>query len=252
MFASAAPSADTLQTRFLAILPRIEGHARFQFQSIRCAVKKADYIAEAIAICWKWFVRLTARGKDGASFVSAMTSLAARHVKSGRRLCGQERARDVLSCTAQRRHGFTVESLPTTTRRFEDANDVGLVTQEYDRFEERLRDNTQTPVPEQAAFRIDWPAFFRTLSDRDRKLAGYLSLGHSARSAAYKFGLSPGRVTQLRQRCYKDWRALENADVCASRAENCRRRLGAVRPRRRERASNSQGRWQLHSEALGL
>ena len=32
-------------------------------------------------------------------------------------LAGQERSRDVLSSRAQRRHGFTVQSLPASLRR---------------------------------------------------------------------------------------------------------------------------------------
>jgi hypothetical protein len=217
MIPSSTQPAGHLQARFLAILPRIERYARFHSQAIRCAVKKADFVAEAVAVCWRWFVRLAERGKDGATFVSAMASLAARHVKAGRGLCGQERGRDVLSYAAQRRHGFRVKALPTTTRRFEAANDGGLVEQQYDLFEDRLRDNTHTPVPDQAAFRIDWPAFLATLSGRDRRLAGYLSVGHSAKAAAAKFGLSPGRVTQLRQQWCRDWRALEDPDAAERR-----------------------------------
>jgi len=34
----------------------------------------------------------------------------------------------------------------------------------------------------------------------------YLSLGHQGKKAASKFGVSPGRVTQLRQRWCHEWR----------------------------------------------
>ena len=64
-------------------------------------------------------------------------------------------------------------------------------------------------MPDQAAFRADFPEFLRTLSERDRNLAEFLSLGHSADKAARKFGVSPGRVTQLRQRMCQDWRAMQ-------------------------------------------
>src|SRR5262249_59235024 len=75
-----------------------------------------------------------------------------------------------------------------------------------DALEERLRDNTVTPPPDAAAFRVDWPLFLRGLTRRDRDLALFLSLGHSGKAAAAKFGLSPGRVTQLRQRWCREWR----------------------------------------------
>jgi hypothetical protein len=81
-----------------------------------------------------------------------------------------------------------------------------------DTFEERLHENRRTPVPEQAAFRIDWPEFMRSLSQRDRRLATFLSLGNLAKAAADKFGLSQGRVTQLRQEWCREWRRLNDEE----------------------------------------
>jgi len=97
-----------LQERFLAIRPRILVHARIYFRHVRCGGRKADAIAETVALAWKWFVRLARRGKDARRFPSVLASFAARAVRSGRRLCGQERVRDVLSPVAQQRHGFSV------------------------------------------------------------------------------------------------------------------------------------------------
>src|SRR5262249_53588257 len=85
--------------------------------------------------------------------------------------------------------------------------------QERDAWEERLRDNTLTPVPEQASFRLAYPHWLRSLGRRDRRLAQYLSLGHSAREAAQQFKLSPGRITQLRQPWCRQWYALHDEDV---------------------------------------
>jgi hypothetical protein len=93
-----------LQARFLTLLPRIEAHARIYFCSIRCADKLADRIAETIALAWKWFLRLEERGKDATQFVSAIATFAAKAVKSGRRLAGMERAKDVMNGRTQYRH----------------------------------------------------------------------------------------------------------------------------------------------------
>ena len=65
-----------------------------------------------LGLCWKWWLRLIDRGKNPAKFVSVLASFAARAVRSGRRVCGQERAKDALSTVAQQRHSFTVSSLP--------------------------------------------------------------------------------------------------------------------------------------------
>src|SRR5262249_8132301 len=150
------PAPDSLQAAFLAILPRIELHARIVFRNVPCAVTQADCLAETIALAWHWYVRLARRGKDAAQFVAALARFAAAAVKNGRRLCGQERTNDVLSGQAQRLHGFTVAPLPAVSTR------AGTPV------EEALHDNRQSPVPDQAAFRIDFPEWLATLTDRDR------------------------------------------------------------------------------------
>jgi hypothetical protein len=53
-----------LHDRFLTILPRIETHARIYFRGIRCPHRKADRIAETIALAFEWFRRLVQRGMD--------------------------------------------------------------------------------------------------------------------------------------------------------------------------------------------
>src|SRR5439155_13800377 len=76
-----------------------------------CPGQREDFVSEAVALAWKSFVRLAEQGKDASEFVSALATLVVRAVRSGRRLCGQERSRDVMSPAAQRRHGFRVEEL---------------------------------------------------------------------------------------------------------------------------------------------
>jgi hypothetical protein len=49
--------APELHARFLAILPRIEQHARIYFRHIRCPAQKEEVLAEVRGLVWKWFVR---------------------------------------------------------------------------------------------------------------------------------------------------------------------------------------------------
>jgi len=202
-----------LHARFLRLLPKIETHARIVFRGVRCPVRQEDLVQECVGLGWRWFLRLTEQGKDVFAFPAAFAALVARAVKCGRRLCGQERSGDMLSFVAQARHGFRVERLPSTTRSphehlYADPHGQALL----DAWEERLRDNTITPPPDAAAFRVDWPFFLVGLTRRDRDLALFLSLGHSGKAAAAKFGLSPGRVTQLRQQWCREWRACQGED----------------------------------------
>ncbi len=192
-----APRAHALhrlqQTFVTAILPRVEAHGRVYFRHVRCLNQKEELLDEMAALCWKWFLRLVRRGKDVLQFVSALVTYAARAVGSGRRVCGHERARDVLSPVAQRRHGFTVSRLP------------GCSTLHGNPLDEALQDNTVSPVPEQVAFRLDFPAWRRTHCERDRRLIDRLMLGERTLDASRAFGLSPARVSQKRREFRHDW-----------------------------------------------
>ena len=189
----APESRPVVQTLFLAILPRIERHGEGHFRDLGCPYRREEAIAEMVALCWRWFVRLAGRGKDASRFPSALASFAARAVRCGRRLCGQEPSGDALSFLAQRRHGFTVRRLPAGDTR------AGSV------FEDALADNTRTPPDEQAAFRLDFPAWLRTLTEQDRRLVVDLMVGERTLPVARRYGLSPARVSQLRRQFREDW-----------------------------------------------
>jgi len=213
---AAAPVAPALHATFLALLPKLQTHAAISFRDVTCPDRRADLVNEVVALAWQWLIRLHARGADTSRFPTAIARLAARAVRSGRRLCGQEKTRDVLSRSAQRRHGFTVEPLSSSTRRsFADIHAVVKGQQALDAYEERLADNTVSPPPEAAAFRIDFPRFLADLSPRDRELAMYLSLGHGGKRAAARFGVSAGRVSQLRRRWATGWRRFQGEDSTA-------------------------------------
>jgi len=186
-------SLEALHDRFLAILSRIRLHGLVYFRHLR-PDRRQDAVAEMVALSWRWFVRLARRDKDASRFPTALASFAARAVRSGRRLCGQERSKDVLSSLAQQRHGFTLSSIPDGS------------TLSGNVFDEALRDNTQSPPAEQVAFRLDFPAWLLTLSDRDRRVIADLMLGERTLDVAEKYGMSAGRVSQLRREFMADWR----------------------------------------------
>jgi hypothetical protein len=191
--AGAAGNPDAAHAGFLSLLPRIELHGRVYFRGIESAELQEELIAEMVALCWQWFLRLLQQGKDPHQFPSALATYAARAVHSGRKLCGQEPAKEVLSPLAQARHGFVVASLPDGSSL---AGDV---------FAEALRDNTLTPVVEQVCFRLDFPAWRATWSERDRRVIDDLMRGERTGDLARKYGLSPARVSQLRREFFADW-----------------------------------------------
>jgi hypothetical protein len=190
--APTSQSADQLHAAFLSILPRIELHGRCFFRHKK-GDKRDEAIAEMVALAWKSFVNCIRNGKNPLEFPMALARRAAQGVHNGRRLCGQERIKDVLSPRAQQRHNFVVVSLP------EGSSLNGNV------FDEALIDNTQTPPPDQVCFRIDFPAWRLTRCDRDRRVIDDLMVGERTLDVANKHGLTAGRVSQLRLDFCEDW-----------------------------------------------
>lgn len=186
-------SPPRLCADFLAILPVIERHARFAFRYLRRYHDREDAVSETVAVAWSWYVRLARQGKDAAAFPTALASFASRHVKSGRCLGGTENTRDALSPTARLRRAFGVEQLPDSR------------TSDRSSWQEALADNTQSPVPEQVVFRVDFPTWLLTLTDRDHRVVEQMALGHRTLDLATSFGVSPARVSQLRRQFYHSW-----------------------------------------------
>jgi len=206
-----ALSVHVLQVRFLSILPRIELHGRISFRYLRCPALRADAVAEVVALAWKWHLRLAERGKDATQFPSALATFAALAVKAGRRVCGRERARDVLSPSAHRKQHFMVDRLPDFS------------TLAGNPLEEALVDNAATPVPEQVSFRIDFPAWLMTRTDRDRRLAEDLMTGERTQDVSARFGLSPARISQLRRDFHQDWQRFCGVDKALAMTAVCAR-----------------------------
>src|SRR5215510_5377340 len=214
---SQSTSIEGLHAVFLTLLPRILLRGEIVFRHTKCPHQKEEFLCEMLALTWKWLLRLTEHGKDPLQFPTAIADFAARAVKAGRRLCGNHKGKDVINPMAQRRHDFVVEPLPSSTCRSHEyryANPHGQQAQ--DSFEERLRDNTQTPVPEQVVFRLDFPLWVGSRSERDRRIIADLLPGERTLDVADKYGLSAGRVSQLRREYMQDWRTFCGEEECRS------------------------------------
>jgi hypothetical protein len=205
-----------LHAQFLLILPRVELHGRIFFRCLS-QQQKDELIQEMRALAWQWYLRLNERGKNPGDFMKAFTTLLARAVFSGRRLVGSLKAKDVMNPFTQRRLGFQVEPLPLSPRTsHEQLYAIPNGQDLHDAFEERLRDNTTTPVPDQVQFRLDWPAFLATLSGRERRMIRVMAKNESTKDLARQFDLSPARISQKRSEFREEWlRFCEGSDQVA-------------------------------------
>jgi hypothetical protein len=74
-------------------------------------------------------------------------------------------------------------------------------------FDEALIDNTQTPVPDQVQFRVDFPRWRESLGARRRAILDAMAADHRTLDLAEMFDVSPARVSQIRREFHDGWRA---------------------------------------------
>jgi hypothetical protein len=84
-----------------------------------------------------------------------------------------------------------------------------------DVFEERLHHDTRSDVLAQVAFRLDFPAWMRTRTERDRRIIRDMIRDERTMDLARKYGLSPSRISQLRCDYQADWERF-----CSDRADS--------------------------------
>lgn len=207
--------AQQLHSQFLTILPLIERHARIRHRGVRCPDQRADRVAETVALAWRWFVRLAMKGKDATRWPTVLADYAVKAVRSGRRLCGTVKSKDALNEQAQRRYGFVVEPLPSWGGQSFDRRGA---RHHQDEWERALRGSTVTPVDEAVAFKLDFRAWLRTRTPRERRVIRRLMRNERTRDVAQAFGVSAGRVSQLRREFQTGWQCFVGDEpVCGRR-----------------------------------
>jgi hypothetical protein len=195
-------TGPSITALFLAHLPRFLAHARFAFRRVGCPHVRADRVAETLALAWRHFAALSRRGKRPEQFVTTLALRCSQAVRAGRKLVGCESSTEVLSPVAQVRHGLRVVRLPDHDRAL-DRHPLP------DELAEALADNYRSAVPEQVAFRVDFPRWRASLRRRDRKILDALARGERTADAARRFRISPARVSQLRREFEDGWEEFE-------------------------------------------
>jgi hypothetical protein len=185
----------TSHAAFLVMLPAIRRTAQITFRKIRPELRD-ELIEEVVANCFVAYARLVERGQADRAAPSPLARFAIAQVRVGRRVGNRLRIRDVLSNYAQFKNGFQVERLDS----FDDEEDCWQ--------EVVVEDKRATPA-DVAACRIDFAEWLRRLTVRLRKIALALAAGETTKGAAERFGLSPARISQLREGLKRSWEAFQ-------------------------------------------
>jgi len=173
------------------MVPAIVIQARFAFRHLKPEARE-EAIEEVIANALVAFVRLVQLQKVELAYPSALARYAVAQILDGRRVGNRLNVRDVLSPYAQKEKHIKVERLD----RFDEKDNEWV---------EAVVEDDRTPIPDQVAFRCDFPAWLDTLPRRNRRIAKTLALNHTTGEVAKRFGVSAGRISQLRRDLERSW-----------------------------------------------
>ena len=178
--------------RFEGMLPVIYGRARFAFRHLPPS-ERDEAISDVVANAFCAFRRLVELGKIDIAYAGALARFAIAQYRSGRRVGTSLGTRDVLA-SPQRGHGQRI---------------VASLNDSVDDRDwcETIADDRHWSIPEQVAFRVDFPRWLKRLNRRDRRLIKFLGVGNRTCDAAEKFGLTAGRISQLRTEWKSSWEA---------------------------------------------
>jgi hypothetical protein len=159
---------------FVQWMPMMQHRARRRFLNLPPDLRQ-EAVANSLALAWKFFYALFRKGRaDEPQVLKSCIYYAVKQTKCGRTI-QSSRCKDAFD---QRRTGKA---------RFSDFDVNNFI-------------GRNTPIPDQVSFRLDVPAFFRTLTIRQRAIAADLATGMATKEAAEKYGVTPATISQFRAR----------------------------------------------------
>jgi len=179
------------QTSYATLLPSIRRHLECAFRRLGSEAR-SEAIQEALANATLAYARLHALGKTDIAYAAPLARYAVAQVRDGRRVAGGGGARDVLSPRCQRLRRVTIEHLTQGAGHVDDWQQLAV------------EDRRASPA-DTAALRIDFREWLKLLPHRERRLALLLASGESTSNAARTFGLSAGRISQVRKELQGHW-----------------------------------------------
>ena len=189
--------------QFLTMLPVIQFQARRAFKRLQYDIKQ-EYLSEVVGHAWQAFVRLCETGKTGQATAWSLARFAVRAVRSGRRTGNRQNIRDINTEIERNRSGEELK------RPVVKPNPMPWL--EHILADERAR-------PDYLAItRMDFGDWLGMLPQQKRQIAEFLASGESTREAAEHFGISPGRISQIRRELELSWNAFQSGVALADSA----------------------------------
>jgi hypothetical protein len=182
-------TSATWQTGFLELLPAILRQARRALRPLAPEARD-DALAEVVAECLLAYRRLWERGELARAYPTSLARYAILRFQAGRRVGSPLNSRDVGSGACRQRYQLVCQS-----------------------WQDILVEDRQAGPAEVAASRIDMGTWLSSLPKRTRRVAECLATGETTSAAARMFGVTPGRVSQLRAALRQSWHAFQGLET---------------------------------------
>jgi DNA-binding NarL/FixJ family response regulator len=183
---------------FLALLPAILRHAKLAFAYLKPEAR-SEAVAEVVANACQAYARLVELGKTDIAYATALARYGVKQTRDHRKVGGHLNIRDVLSKYCQNRKGLVVERLD----HFDEAENA---------WQEILIEDKHADAAAIVQTKLDMGAWLDSLKRRDRRVAEFLAKGETTKTAARKFRVSQGRISQLRRELATNYRAFVGDD----------------------------------------
>jgi hypothetical protein len=187
----------TWQSAFVEMVPEIQQRLRRAFRNLEAEARE-DSIGQAVVHSLLAYLRLHDRGRVEVATASTLAWYAVLQVKRGRPAGTRMNGKEPLSRYAQIGNGIQFE-------------------QGHGNWLDRIVEDKRASVPDQVAAKLDFTAWFITLSRRMKRIARDLAHGFSTSEVARKHGVTAGRISQLRRKLEASWADFHRQDAGCSR-----------------------------------
>lgn len=184
---------------FEEILPELRQRVSHYLRKIPVQFRE-DLELEAIGLALQLFRSLERRGQTSRATAGSLAHFARKMIFQGRALSHSRNVHDINSPYCWKEKGVRKQPM----HRFD---------REHGIWQEVTYEDTRTPVAEQVAFRVDFPAWLSGLSQQKRQMVQALLEGLSTKEAAEQLKITAGRVSQLRRELFDGWNAYHQPQV---------------------------------------
>ena len=182
------------QQSFVTMLPEIQQKLRLAFCRLDHEARE-DAMEEGIVHSLLAYLRLHEQGRAEVATASSLAWYSSRHVKRGRPSAGSMNGKEPLSRYAQIGNGIQIEP--------------------HSKWIDMLVEDKRASVPDQVAAKMDFRAWFATLTKRMKEIAKDLAFGFSTSEVAKKHGVTAGRISQMRRMLEESWVMFQGEVVAA-------------------------------------